>query len=108
MSNYSINNRLILETYKKDGLQATVSKGFASVQQKVSLKGLKVLMDAQIVLHGTMQFIPAGSTAYIKEEKLHSSEWALKPLRCDTLPMEFIVVDATHVDFVAPPPGDVA
>lgn len=101
----SFNNRLIVEAYRKDGLKSHVSNGFAFIEQKVSLKGLTVLIDAKLS-DGTL--VPKGSTAYIKEELLHTAAWAQKILQSDTLPTQFIVVDITHVEFIAPPKGDAA
>lgn len=101
----SFNGRLIVEAYKKEGLKSHVSNGFAFIEQKVSLKGLSVLIDAKLS-DGTL--IPKGSTAYIKEELLHTSPWAQKILQSETLPGQFIVVDIANVEFVAPPRGDAA
>jgi hypothetical protein len=104
----SYNNRLIVEAYVTDkSLRANVSNGFAKIEQKVQLKGLKVLIDGFVTVGsagGSQMFISAGSTAYIKEELLHTQQWATKKFTCDTMPgVEFIVVDANHVEFITPP-----
>lgn len=96
----SMNNRLVVEAYKKEGLKATVSNGFAMVAQKVTVKGLSVLMDARLA-DGT--FVPAGSTAYIREEYLHTAPWAQKTLECPMFPSNFMIVDLSNVEFIAPP-----
>ena len=101
----SMNNRLIVEAYQKQGLQTTISQGFAFIEQKVSLKGLKVLIDAKLA-DGTI--VLAGSTAYIKEEVLHTAPWAQKSYQCDTFLVPFMPIDATHVDFITPPGDDAA
>jgi hypothetical protein len=101
----SFNNRLIVEAYKKEGLKSRVSNGFAMVEQKVAVKGLTVLMDAKLS-DGT--FVPKGSTAYIKEELLHTASWAQKILESDTFRIPFIIVDMTNVEYVVPPTGEVA
>lgn len=96
----SVGNKLIVESYQKEGLKSSVSNGFAFVEQKVMLKGLKVLVDAYLS-DGT--HIPVGSLAYIKEEELHTKPWAQKILQCDALSQTFIVVDLSNVEFIAPP-----
>jgi hypothetical protein len=101
----SMNNRLVVEAYKKGELQSTVSNGFAFISQKVTVKGLKVLMDAKLN-DGT--FVPKGSTAYIKEESLHTQPWAQKVLESDTLKVPFIIVDLSSVEFIAPPSDEAA
>ena len=92
-------NKIIVEAYQKEGLRSVVANGFAMIQQKVAVKGLKVLMDAKLS-DGT--FIRKGSTAYIKEETLHTAPWAQKILESDTLGA-FLPVDMTYVEFVSPP-----
>jgi hypothetical protein len=101
----SYNNRLIVEAYVTDkSLRANVSNGFAKIEQKVQLKGLRVLVDGMIAIGNTPVRVPAGHIAYIKEELLHTQPWATKKLTCETMPgVEFIIVDANHVEFVAPP-----
>lgn len=96
----SFNNRLVVQAYVKQGLQASVSNGFAFIEQKVTVKGLTVLMDAKLA-DGTV--IPKGSTAYIKEEALHTQAWAQKVLQSDFMPGQFIIVDMSHVEFITPP-----
>jgi hypothetical protein len=92
----SVNNRLILEEYKKGSLKAKVLNGIATPDQRDGFKGLKVLMSTTL---SDGRFIPAGSIAYIREEILHSHPWASKSFSCDTFPARFIVVDLQHIDF---------
>ena len=100
-STRSVNNRLVLETYKKEALKSTgTNTGFAMISQKVTVKGLKVLMDAKLS-DGT--FVAKGSTAYIREEELHTKQWAQKPLECATIPGQFIIVDISQIEFISPP-----
>ena len=101
-SGRSINNRLVVEAYKKEALQASVNNGFAFIAQKERVKGLQVLMDAKLS-DGT--YVKKGSIAYIKEESLHTQAWAQKILESDTFPVPFLIIDATHVDFIVPPSG---
>lgn len=98
MNQFSLNNRLVVETYKTDkSLRANVSNGFATIAQKSGLKGLRVLIGTTL---SDGRHIPAGSTAYIKEELLHTATWASKPLEADTIPVPFLVVEMSVVDFV--------
>ena len=110
MNATSFNNRLIVEAYITDkSLRASVNNGFAMIDQKVQLKGLKVLVDAKLAIGHDTLLIRAGSTAYIKEELLHAQPWATKKLTCETMPgVQFIVVDLNHVEFIAPPSGEAA
>lgn len=95
-----MNNRLIVEAYKKEALQSDVKNGFAFIQQKVAVKGLKVLMDARLS-DGTI--IPRDSVAYIREESLHTKPWAQKILQSDTLSVPFLIVDISEIEFIAEP-----
>jgi len=105
----SMNNRLIVEAYKKEGLRATEKNGFAFVSQKLALKGLKVLVDTRLD-DGTRfgLYVRKGSTAYIREESLHTQAWAQKALECETLPCPFLIVDMQFVEFLSPPPDEAA
>jgi len=98
-SSRSVNNRLIVEAYKKEALRATEKNGFAFVSQKLSLKGLKVLMEARLS-DGTI--VPKGSVAYVKEETLHTQQWAQKAMDCDAIEGQFLILDLNHVEFIAP------
>lgn len=100
MNQFSVNSRLVVEAYHKDGLKKSVNSGFATIAQKVSVKGLKVLIDAKMN-DGTI--IPAGSTAYIREETLHTQPWAQKILECDTIRGQFMIAEMSHVEFISPP-----
>lgn len=95
----SVNGKLVLEAYKKEALRANVSNGFARPDQKVTVKGLKVLVDAKLN-DGTL--IPKGSLAYIKEENLHTQAWAQKNYESDAVGVPFILADSSNVEFFAP------
>lgn len=98
----STNNRLIVETYKKEALKAVEKNGFASISQKLTLKGLKVLVEAKLSDNTLVQ---KGSVAYIKEESLHAQPWAQKTLECNAIEVPFLIVDLIHVEFIVPPEG---
>lgn len=96
----SLNNRVFVEAYQKGELRSKEKNGFAFVDQKTTLKGLKVLLEARLN-DGTM--VLKNSIAYIKEESLHTQAWAQKPLECDVIGQLFIIVDAIHIEFIVPP-----
>jgi hypothetical protein len=95
----SLNNRLIVEMYKKEALKSVEKNGFAFVSQKLTLKGLKILVDT-VLSDGT--FVQKGSTAFIKEETLHTQAWAQKGFECAGLDGQFLIVDLTYVEFISP------
>jgi hypothetical protein len=96
----SFNNKLILEAYAHTDVKAEVKHGWATPNQKTVLKGLKLLVQMTLS-DGT--HIPAGSTAYLKEESLHTQQWAKNKLKSDTLPGEFILVTMNEVEYIVPP-----
>ena len=101
----SFNGKLILEAYKHTELKAEVRSGWATLNQKATLKGLKTLVQAHL-LDGTV--IPVGSTAYIKEESLHTRPEVKNKFKSDTFPVEFIVLSMDMVEYIVPPQGDAA
>ncbi len=101
----SFNNKLILEAYRHTELKAEVRSGWAMASQKNNLKGLKVLVQANLS-DGTI--VPAGSTAYLREDFLHTSPAAKNKLKSDTLLGEFILVTMNEVEYISPPEGGAA
>ena len=95
----SFNDILILEPYQQgQGFKEEIRGGIAIVQQKSSLFGLKVLVEAKL---SDGSFIPAGSTAYISEELLSTQQWAKKMWTSAALPeKKFIKVELKYVDMV--------
>lgn len=93
---FSVNDRLILEQYVKEGLKPKMQGGIATPGQRDGVKGLRVLISATLS-DGTE--IPAGSLAYIREEILHTHPWASKPLTCDTLSEKFMIVERNYIEF---------
>jgi hypothetical protein len=97
----SFNNRLIVEKYVKEELRHKERNGLAFIDQKLNLKGLKVLANAY--LSGGI-VVQKGSIAYIKEEALHSQAWAQKSLEAPgALNVPFLIVDMAHVELIVPP-----
>lgn len=101
---YSVNNRLLVESYKEDrGLKATVNSGFAMVSQKVNVKGMKVLMDAELTVGNQLWGrVRKGDIVYIREEYLHSQPWAKKSFTSEAVEGDFMIVDLQYVEFVVP------
>lgn len=96
----SFNNRLIVEAYKNEGgLKTTISHGIAMVSQKVTVKGLRVLVETKLA-DGTI--VQEGSIAYIKEELLHTSAWAKKLLECADVDGQFMIVELKDVEMIGP------
>src|ERR1035437_3812723 len=98
---FSINNRIVLEVYKKQELKAETSGGFARMAHKISLAQLKVLVDAKLS-DGTI--IPKRSIAYVREEYLHNNtgrgvtitEFSNK----DVSEEPFIILDISQVEII--------
>lgn len=95
----SLNNKLIVEVYKKEALRSKIKDGFAFVDQKLTLKGLKILVNAKLN-DGTL--IPMGSYAYIKEETLHTQQWAQKSYESSFFDQPVLIVDMIYVEFIEP------
>jgi hypothetical protein len=96
----SLGTKLVCEAYKKEALRAKEVNGFARLDQKDTLKGLKVLVAAKLP---DGSYIKKGSKAYIKEELLHAGPWAQKSYTSDAFEGRFFMVDMIYIDFVVPP-----
>lgn len=98
----SLNNRFIVESYKEDrGLKTQVKNGFAMVQQKVSLQGLKLLANVTMTDGSKYgQSFQKGDIAYIKEGALQSQPWAKATFTSEAIEGEFMIVDMAHIEFV--------
>lgn len=97
MKQFSVNNRFILESYKSDRtVRPEIRGGLVSIAQKLSLVGLKLLTDAITKEHG---LIPKGSTAYIKENRLHSLPWGKEVFSGSGISEPFIIVDLADIEF---------
>lgn len=92
-------NKVIVEEYKKEALRSKEQNGFAFVEQKTKLKGLRMLTDAQLFVGGQQLTILKGTIAYIKEETLHTQQWAQKSLESDTIQGKFLIVDISFVEY---------
>jgi len=100
----SFNNRFILEPYAGDRtIKTTSGSGFAMIQQKVSLKGLKLQADFEGILNGYYVSLPKGSIAYVREELLFTQQWAKQILESDAIEGKFIIVDSNFVEMIGRP-----
>lgn len=100
---FSVNNRIVVEVYQKEGLRAKVQGGIATPGQRDGLKPLKVLVGAKLS-DGTL--IPQGALVYVPEEVLHNHAWATKALTCDTIPGKFIVLETSYIVCYEIPEGN--
>ena len=92
----SFNGYLILQPYKHSGkIKAKISGGFASVEQKTNLVGLKMLTHGNIQIGQDVRMVPKGVTIYFKEETLHTSDWATTKYSCEAIGGEFILAPAS-------------
>lgn len=93
----SVNNKLILEPYKGKGkIEAQVNSGFASIKQKSTLIGLKLLADGRVAIGKDMLELKKGQTVYFSEEILHSQEWAKKTFNLEGSEDKFILAESIH------------
>jgi hypothetical protein len=93
----SVNNKLILEPYKGGkGLQAQVKSGFATVQQKNKLVGLKLMANAQVRNGDRVLDLPAGATIYFTEEVVYLHQMYHTVLTSDSIVEPFVMGDFGH------------
>ena len=93
-----INNKLILEPYRgKHGLRAkNVTGGFATLDQKTNLVGLKVLCSGVIQNGRICRPVEKGDYVYFSEEVLYTQEWPKKILTADFIEEPFIVAEGAY------------
>jgi hypothetical protein len=95
----SVNNKLMLEPYTgSKKIESTVKSGFATIKQKSTLVGLKLVADGKIPL-GREAFLEVkkGQTVYYSEEILHASDWSTKTYNLQGSTDQFILGEALHV-----------
>ena len=94
----SLNNAILLEPYTgKRKIEATVNKGLATVKQKGTVVGLKVLADAKV---SDTYTIKKGSVAFINEDYLYNNQGILKPMEAEGIEGSFVVLSVTSILFV--------
>ena len=101
---FTINNKFIVEAYNTDrALKSVERNGFAMVAQKVTVVGLKLLMDAHIQETKELsRTVPKGSLVYIKEEFLHTNPGIKRIYESDAVEGKFNIIEMTYVEFVVP------
>jgi hypothetical protein len=108
-------NRFVVEPYVSNREVKTANSGrteFARIEQKISVKGLRLLVDVvldnietSMKIDGLVQKGPltigAGSTVFIKEEFLHTQPWAKQIFENENLG-KFMLVEKQFIEFIAP------
>jgi hypothetical protein len=108
-------NRFVVEPYVSDRTVKTATTGrteFARIEQKISVKGLRLLVDitldqlqTSIAIDGISQqgpaMVKAGSIIFIREELLHTQPWAKAIFESEYLG-KFLLVEKQFVEFIAP------
>jgi hypothetical protein len=99
----AINGRVIVETYKEDrALKSKVQNGFATIEQKSQLVGLKALADGLLTAaQGESQYVAKGDVVYIREALLRDAAWAKVSFTADLIEGNFMIVESQYVEFVA-------
>jgi hypothetical protein len=93
----SINSKLILEPYKGKGkAEAEVKSGFASIKQKSTLVGLKLLADGRVTIGKDMVDVKKGQVVFFPEEVLHIHDWSKKTYNLEGGEERFIIAEAVH------------
>ena len=77
-------------------LARPISSGFASIKQKSTLIGLKLLADGKVVIGKDMIDVKKGQTVFFSEEILHSHDWAKKTFNFEGSEDKFIIAEAVH------------
>lgn len=97
-------NKYITEIYQEErSIKSVNMGGFAMVSQKITVKGLKTLVDAQISDVSGPRRIPKGSVVYIKEEYLMAHPWAKSTFSCDAFEGNFLIVPQEYVELIVSP-----
>lgn len=93
------NNRLMLEPYVgSNKIEAVgVKTGFATVKQKSSLIGLKVMADGLISIGNHTQEIKAGQVVFYEEEVLYTNGWPKKTYTCTGLKDKFVLAPVNQI-----------
>lgn len=94
-------NKFIVESYIGErALRANTSSGFAMIENRTTLKGLKTVTDTVVHLGLQVEFICKGSTVYIQESKFYEPGWAQKVFTADGVEGNFMIVNTNDVEFI--------
>ncbi len=93
----SVNSKLILEPYKDSGkIEARVTSGYATIKQKSTLIGLKLLADGKLSIGKDMIEVKKGQVVFFPEDVLHASDWAKKQFNLDGSEEKVILGEASY------------
>jgi hypothetical protein len=103
-------NKLVVEAYEGDrSLRSNNATGFAMIDQRSAIKGLKTLADAWLAVGSShTELVPKGSMVYIREELFFQPGWAQKIYTSDDIEGRFIIVDPVNVEFINPADYEIA
>lgn len=94
----SVNNKIFCEPYTGGkSLKSEVKSGFATVQQKNNLVGLKVIADATITVGARTLEIPKGSVVFFNEETLYVHQQYHAPIKNNVFEEPCVIADFNHV-----------
>ena len=93
----SVNNKLILEPYRGvKKLKSKISSGFATVEQRTALVGLKVLAKGVISTINWTTAVNEGDVVYFSEEVLYTQSWSTNSLTSAAINVPFIVAEGAY------------
>lgn len=88
------NGFLMLSLYqRKNGLEATVKNGMATVRQKQEIVGLTLLADYEC----SGVSYKKGQKALFKENVLHSAPWAKDKFKLEGMDQEFMLAEISSL-----------
>lgn len=95
----SANNKLIVEPYKGSGkIEARPGNtGYATIKQKSTIIGLKLLADGKIPVGNTMMDVKKGQKVYFLEEILYAMDWSKKPYNLAGSEEMFMLAESSYV-----------
>jgi hypothetical protein len=97
------NNQIFVEPYKPTHkIRQGGTKGFATIEQKETLVGLKVITDAYVSVGNNTIEIKAGMTVYVSEELLYNQHSVLKTYTINEAGVDshFMIIDFSIVKAV--------
>lgn len=96
-------NKFIVDPVEGDGaLRSDSSEGFAFIEQRTTLRGLITKIDAHINSGQSHYLVPAGSTIYIKEERMFHPSWPKTIYKTEGSDAGMMIIDSSFVEFIKP------
>jgi len=100
----SFNNNVVCKPHSlSGGLRSEIKSGVAFVKQKVDIVALEVVQASRIIENEVVTLLPAGTTVYIREERLMTMPWGKQVQKLKDV--EIILVPGNEIvgaDFEAP------